>query len=321
MPQLLKQTPENLPLSALTAPLLMVGSAFLFTIMSTLIKLMPQRYSAWHLGFVRCTGGLLILMVFSRGKNPFKGHNIPLLIFRGVTGIMAFLGAVTAIRLLPLSTACVIFYCYPVFAALFGFFIYKEHITWGQMACIAALLLGMAVFFEFGVTGISLLGVGMSITGSLFAGLVVVQIRALRASNGPAVIYLYFCLIGAVATLVPCILDPIYPKTAGEWTMLAGISLTSLLAQLMMNYGFQFCKGFEGGVYLSSETIFTAAIGIGFLHDPVSWHFWTGGCLILGSGLVLNRISMSKNKTPVKCASLPPHLMLKEKNRLGFKKI
>lgn len=269
----------------------MIGAAVMFTIMSTLIKLMPPGYSAWHLAFVRCTGGLLILMAFSLGKNPFKGHNTPLLIARGITGILTFIGAVTAIRLLPLSTACVIFYSYPVFAALFGVVIYKEHITWGQISCIAALILGMAVFFEFGFTGISPMGIGMSLTGSLFAGLSVVQIRVLKAQNSARVIYLYFCLIGAIGTILPCIFDPVCPETVVEWTMLAGIALTSLLAQLMMNYGFQFCKGFEGGVYLSSETIFTAVIGISFLHDPVSWHFWVGGCLILGSGLALNRIS------------------------------
>lgn len=291
MPPIFRQAPENLSLSALTAPLLMIASAFMFTIMTTLIKLMPQGYSAWHLGFVRCSGGLLILMIFSRRENPFKGHNIPLLIARGVTGILTFLGAVTAIQLLPLSTACVIFYSYPVFAALFGFFLYREHISRGQISCIAALILGMAVFFEFGFTGISLMGLGMSMTGALFAGLSVVQIRALKAENSAGVIYLYFCLIGAMVTLVPCLLDPVSPGTAMEWAMLGGIALTSLFAQLMMNYGFQFCKGFEGGVYLSSETIFTAVVGIGFLHDPVSWHFWAGGCLILGSGLVLNRIS------------------------------
>lgn len=296
MPPCFRQAPENSGLSAMTAPLLMVGSAFLFTVMTTLIKLMPQGYTAWHIGFVRCTGGLLILTLFSCGKNPFKGNNVRLLVIRGFTGILAFLGAVTAIRLLPLSTACVIFYCYPVFAALFGFFIYKEHITWGQISCIAALILGMAVFFQFGFTGINLLGVGMSIFGALFAGLAVVQIRVLKVNNSAAVIYVYFCLIGAIGTLVPCILDPVIPQTALEWVMLAGIALASMFAQLMMNYGFQFCKGFEGGVYLSSETIFTAVIGIGFLHDPVSWHFWVGGSLILGSGIVLNRISQPKTK-------------------------
>lgn len=136
----------------------------------------------------------------------------------------------------------------------------------------------------------------MSIIGSLFAGLAVVQIRALKPKNSAAMIYLYFCLIGAMGTLVPCLFDPVVPGTLLEWTMLAGIALTSLIAQLMMNYGFQFCKGFEGGIYLSCETIFTSVVGIGFLHDPVSWHFWVGGCLILGSGLVLNRISQVKSK-------------------------
>lgn len=274
----------------------MIGSAFLFTIMSTLIKLMPDGYNAWHLGFVRCTGGLLILLAFSDKKNPFKGNNIPLLIIRGITGILAFLGGVTAMRLMPLSSACVIFYSFPAFAAFFGFLIYKEQVSWGQVFCIAALISGMVVFFEFGFTGISLLGFSMSIVGALFAGLAVVQIRALKPTNSAAMIYLYFCLIGALGTLIPCLLDPVFPQTPLEWTMLAGIVLASLFAQLMMNYGFEFCKGFEGGVYLSCETIFTAIIGIGFLHDPVSWHFWVGGTLILGSGLMLNRIGQVKPK-------------------------
>ncbi|MBF0469417.1 MAG: hypothetical protein HQK61_11135 [Desulfamplus sp.] len=39
---------------------------------------------------------------------------------------------------------------------------------------------------------------------------------------------------------------------------------------------------------MSSETIFTSIIGIVFLNDPVSWRFWTGASLILGSGILLN---------------------------------
>ncbi|NDY72638.1 hypothetical protein DO021_13650 [Desulfobacter hydrogenophilus] len=46
-------------------------------------------------------------------------------------------------------------------------------------------------------------------------------------------IYLYFYLIGAMRTLVPCLLDPVIPKTSLEWTMLADIALTSLVAQLI----------------------------------------------------------------------------------------
>ena len=69
--------------------------------------------------------------------------------------------------------------------------------------------------------------------------------------------------------------------------------LASATAQLMMNQGFFFCKGFEGGVYMSTETVFTAMVGIFLLDDPVSWRFFAGAVLILGSGLALNKVSQT----------------------------
>ena len=35
--------------------------------------------------------------------------------------------------------------------------------------------------------------------------------------------------------------------------------------------------------------IFTAVVGIALLGDPASWRFWTGGLLIVGSAVALNR--------------------------------
>ncbi len=293
-----KQALKNTSLPDKAAPLLMMGAALLFTIMSTIVKLMPQGYTAWHLGFVRFMGGLVILVSYSlsRKENPFKGNNIPLLIIRGFTGTIAFLAAITAIRALPLSTACVLFYAYPVFAALFGVFLYREHISPAQLACIVIMILGVIILYKFGFTG-SAYGLIVSVIASVFAGLTATLIRALKIYNGVAVIYLYFCATGAAVTLIPCLMNPIIPGTVLEWAMLAAIALLSLAAQLMMNYGFHFCAGFEGGVYMSTETVFTAVIGICFLNDPASWNFWTGGLLILGSGLALNRISQQHLKT------------------------
>jgi drug/metabolite transporter (DMT)-like permease len=71
--------------------------------------------------------------------------------------------------------------------------------------------------------------------------------------------------------------------------MVLGIILTSVMAQLLMNQGFLYCKGWEGGVLMSTEVIFTALVGIIFLSDPATIKFWIGGLLILGSGLMLSR--------------------------------
>ena len=56
-----------------------------------------------------------------------------------------------------------------------------------------------------------------------------------------------------------------------------------------MNQGFRYCKSWEGGLFLMAEVIFTSILGIVFLGESVTWRFWVGGLLVLGSALALNR--------------------------------
>jgi len=274
----------------MAGPLFMLSAALLFTLMSTIVKLMPDHYTVWHLGFIRCFGGMLVLtLVFSRRRNPFKGHKIPLLILRGCAGSLAFFFVVSALRMLPMSTAVVLFYSYPAFAALFGFLIYKEQVNRFQIACIAVLLIGVTILFDFRLSA-NALGQAMAIMGAILAGFTVTIIRSLREHNGPVIIYFYFCTMGTLATLPYCIAHPLIPGSAIEWAMTAGIICVSVAAQLLMNQGFFFCKGFEGAAYMSSETLFTAMVGIVFLMEPVSWHLFAGGLFIVGSGLAMHRL-------------------------------
>jgi drug/metabolite transporter (DMT)-like permease len=50
-----------------------------------------------------------------------------------------------------------------------------------------------------------------------------------------------------------------------------------------------------GAVFMSSEVVLAAIIGILFFRDPVSWRFWAGSMLILGSVVVLNRLKLNDN--------------------------
>jgi len=239
----------------------------------------------------------VLLAIFGRHTNPYKGHNIRLLIIRGCTGSVAFISIITAIRLLPVSTALVIFYSFPAFAAIFSFMIYGERIGKLEIACIAVVVIGIGVLFDFQLAG-GLFGQTMALVGGAFAGLTVTLIRTLREKNGPVIIYLYFCTMGAFVTLPMFITHPILPSTPIEWVMILGIILASVMAQLLMNQGFFYCSGWEGGVFMSSEVIFTAIVGIAFLGDPATWRFWTGGLMIFGSAVALNRLKANEKKVP-----------------------
>ena len=94
--------------AALAGPLFMLSAALLFTVLNLLIKLLGSEFTVWSIGFYRFFGGAaLILAVFGRYQNPFKGHNLRLLITRGCTGCCAFISIVTAVRMLPVSTALI----------------------------------------------------------------------------------------------------------------------------------------------------------------------------------------------------------------------
>jgi drug/metabolite transporter (DMT)-like permease len=274
--------------AAFIGPLCMLSAALSFTLLNLLVKLLGPQYTVWSIGFYRFFGGAAVLIaVFGRHQNPYKGHNIRLLIIRGCTGCSAFLCIVTAIRLMPVSAALIIFYSYPAFAAIFSYIIYKERIRMLEIACIATVLIGVGILIDFQPAG-GVFGQVIALVGAAFAGLTVTLIRTLREKNGPVIIYLYFCTMGILVTAPMFAKHLILPSTPIEWGMILGLIFVSVTAQLLMNQGFFYCRAWEGGVFMSSEVIFTAAAGILFLGDPAPWRFWVGGLIILISVIALN---------------------------------
>lgn len=276
--------------AAVAGPLFMLSAALLYTLLNVLIKMLGPAYNVWNIGFYRFSGGLVVLLaVFGRGRNIYRGHYTRLLLLRGVVGSAAFICLITAIRLLPMSTALVIFYSYPVFSAVFSFLIYGERIGPRQIVCIVVVVAGVGVLFDFHLAG-GLLGQTLAVVGSVFAGITVTLIRSLREKNGPVIIYLYFCSMGALLTAPYFVLHPLLPATPMEWVMILGIIFSSVTAQLLMNQGFFYCRGWEGGLFMSSEVVFTSLVGILFFGDPTTPRFWTGGLMIFGAVVALNRL-------------------------------
>jgi drug/metabolite transporter (DMT)-like permease len=287
---------KKIKISAFVAgPLIMLSSALLFTAVNMMVKLMNQEYNVWHIGFFRFFGGIIVLLTVFRPKtNLLRGNNTRLLITRGCVGAIGFTSLIAAIRILPVSTALIIFYSFPVFSAIASFIIFGERIGKAEIVFMIIVIIGVTVLLDFELTE-NLFGKVLALVGSVFAGITVTLIRSLRnKKNGPVIIYLYYCATGAIVTFPMFAMNPILPSTSIEWVMILGIVLSSVLAQLLMNQGFSYCRGWEGGVFLSSEVIFTAIMGIVFLGDPVSWRFCTGGFLILGSVIALSRLKAIK---------------------------
>ncbi len=274
--------------SGIKGPVFMLVSALLFSSTDVIIKVIAPSYRVWDIAFFRFGGGLVLLLaLFGWFKNPFKGHNTRLLIVRGITGALAFLSLVATIDLLPLSSAILLMYTFPAFAALFSALFYGERISMLQVVCIFGTLLGVAVLLGFSPKG-HLLGETLGLLAGMLSGIAVCVITKLRETNGPVIIYFYFCLVGALLVFPPFMVDPRLPVTGRGWILVLALVVILTVAQLLMNQGFKYCRSWEGGLFLSTEAFFTSAAGICFMGDPLTRRFWVGGMLIVGCAVLMN---------------------------------
>jgi drug/metabolite transporter (DMT)-like permease len=230
---------------------------------------------------------VILLLMFGWRRNPFNGHNYKMLLLRGIAGSVSFLSIALAFTLIPISTALVLFYVFPAFAAVFSALFFGERLT-RDLVWVVVALCGVAVILDPRLEG-GILGQIMSLVGAGFAGVAVAAVKMARKTNGPVIIYLYFCLAGAAISFVPFAADPKLPSSLQEWLVAGGIVGTSLVAQLLMNEGFHYCSSFEGSLMLTAEVFFVASWGIVFLHEPVTLKFCGGSIMILASIIALNR--------------------------------
>ena len=265
----------------------MLVSACWFTVMNLLLKQATADFGAWDIGFYRFFGGLVILgAVFRRHANPFRSDDRKLLLIRGCTGSAAFLLFIFSLRRLPVSTALMLLYAFPAFAALFSSWLYNEKISTTAWLCMASVLAGVAILVD-PAGGVDLFGASAGILSAVVAGLTIAIIRRLKQTSGSVIIYLYFCLVGSMLTAPAFLYSPAVPANLSQAMMCGGIVLFSVLGHLTMNHGFGYCRSWEGGLYLTSEVVLTGLAGIALLGDPVGWRFFTGGALILGSAVAI----------------------------------
>jgi drug/metabolite transporter (DMT)-like permease len=283
---------------SMAGALFMLAAAFMFGVLDGLIKLIGPSYRIWDIGFYRWGLGLvLIIMIVGRRARALKTHNLKLMIGRCITGCIAFLSLTAAIRDVPLSTAMVLFFSFPAFAALFSHLIFNESISKKEWFCICGALGGVAVLMGPRLDG-DLFGYIMGLLSGVFAGLTVNLIKKLREKDGSVAIYFYFCLLGSLVCFPAYIANPRLPEAGVEWLMVGGMAASSVMAQLLMNQGFRYCRSWEGGIFLTGELIFTSGLGIVFLGEQASSRFWVGGFMILASTVLLNIIKVQK-KSPI----------------------
>ena len=273
---------------------LMLTASFCFTVQNLAVKLAASQLNVWQVGAGRFVVGLTsMLLIWRMAKLDLWGRRRRALVFRGLVGTTAFLCQVAAVQMLPISMAMVLFFMFPIFAALVSIRLNHEPISPAGWLLIGGAFAGLVIIIH-PDKSLSGLGLGhlMAIIGAFGAGMATSMIRYLRRDNNVVTLYFYFCLIGALVTAVPLSTAPGGPLPGGTigWV---GVTVSSFLAlggQMAMNHGFKYIAAGAGGVIMMSQVVLAGLIGVLYLDEPLTWQLVVGATLILGCGLALSRL-------------------------------
>jgi drug/metabolite transporter (DMT)-like permease len=269
---------------------LMILSAFFFALTDVLVKYMSPSVGLIQIAFFRfLLGGLILWPVLILGRSSLKGSSTGVLVLRGFVGTLAFFCLIESIAMIPLSSAMVLLYTFPLFATVFSFLLLKEPLGKLEMMLIIIGLIGIYILLN-PSSHTYTMGHVFGLLAGVCAGLVMVLTRKLRKANGPLIISFYFCIVGGVCSL-PFFIARFTIPDLEQFSLLVVLAVFFLIAQILMSQGFKFCKAPEGSVILMSELVFAGIAGVVIFNDSLSPSFLAGACLIVGSGVGLNLVN------------------------------
>lgn len=272
----------------------MIIGAFWFSLMGLFVKLAGRRLGSMEIVFVRSviTLALSWWSLWRLGVAPL-GTNRPLLFVRGMLGSTALLFYFYSIVHLPLGEATLIQYTNPVFATLLAAVILNEALRAPEILCLVASLIGVLFIAHppplFGTGGPppNAMYIGSAVVGAMCSGAAYTLVRKMRGTEHPLVIVGYLPLLSVPMSLPFAIAHWQWPNAA-EWLLLAGVGITTQLAQIAMTRGLQLertARATTAGYTQVAFAVLWGAIFLGEIPD-----FWTliGAVTIIGSTLVLS---------------------------------
>ncbi len=257
----------------------MAESALYFSIMAVLVKTAGNRGVPWEqIVFARSIFALVVTAVWLRRLDVSpRGNARGWLALRGVLGVLGLMCFYYSVTHLPLGDATVIQFTNPTFVALFAVVIVGERLRAGDIIAALLCLTGVAFIarpsFVFGgASRLEMFDVGIALMGAIFSGLAYATVRRLGRTEHPLVTVLWFPLIAAPVTL-PLAVAAGYVPDLVDLLVLAGVGLTSQIAQVRMTQGLQLERAGRATAITYLQVVFAFIFGaVLFGEPPTVWN-------------------------------------------------
>lgn len=236
----------------------MVGAAFLFAVMSVMVKLLSHGLPNAMVVFLRSALSLLVLAppALHRGLAQLKTRHLREHILRGSVGMAAMYCFFFVIAKLGLAEALLLNYSLPLFIPLVERAWLREPTPPGIWKPLALGMLGLVFILKPGLAlfqPAALVGV----LGAVSAATAQVGVRRLTLTESVTTIVFYFAVTSTLIGLGPALFAWVTPSLHSVPLILAMV-VAGTVAQLAMTRAYQLAPAAEVGPFIYGSVAFAA---------------------------------------------------------------
>jgi len=263
---------------------LMICSSACFSIMAGLIRYLSQ-VDSFTIALFRFAIALALLGTLALTKKITLAFTCSTLLFlRGFFGGVAVVLFYYSISTIGISKATVIVYSSPIFATMGSALFLGEQVSLKKWLVILCAFAGIYLI----ATGASQSPVGidrydlLATVGALSAGVAVVLVKKLRATESSYSIFFAQCTVGFWLVFLPSNASTSMIGLSGGLLLFA-IGVTASAGQLMMTYSYRYLPVATGSLIGMLVPVCNIAIGVIGFDEDISRQSLTGIIIVLAS--------------------------------------
>jgi drug/metabolite transporter (DMT)-like permease len=281
---------------AMSAPLLMIGSALLFSIMGVCVKFASAHYTAGEIVLYRSLVGAVFIFGLARWRGGSLRTEVPAMHFwRSLTGVFSLVLWFYAIGKLPLATAITLNYMSSVWMALFliggAVMLGAAKVDPRLVATVLTGFVGVALVLQPTIDRDQWQGAMAGLLSGLGAAMAYLQVTALGRVGEPEYrVVFYFSLGGIVAGGLLTLAGGAHAHTWRGAALLVATGVLATVAQMMMTRAYAIGRALSNASLQYLGIVFSFVFGVFLFDDPVTWVALAGMALIICAGLAATRL-------------------------------
>jgi drug/metabolite transporter (DMT)-like permease len=259
----------------------MLFASLLFSFMGLFVKLLSTNMPSVEIVFFRNVFGVFIVG-YSIYRTPLVqiGGKFWLLFFRGFIGFLALLLFFYNISVISLAEAMTFSKTSPIFSAIFGIILLKEHLTLKSWVGIFIGFIGIVLVIQpqFAISKTDYFGILMGVG----AALAYTSIRELKNYYDTRSIVLSFMLTGTLVPLLFMTIAELYTQpsldfmiaqfimpSGVDWFYIVLLGVFSTYAQIYMTKAYSLSKAGIVGTVGYSNIVFSIVLAMLFLGESI----------------------------------------------------